>query len=398
MGHALAADTTRLQQFMTRNGYPYKLIDTETNKDAELLLLSLDLKTTETPVVFLPNQRVLRNPSNALLADELGLSESLEIEQVFDVAIVGAGPAGLAAAVYAASEGLRTIVVEGNAPGGQAATSSRIENYLGFPTGVSGQELAALAEVQAQKFGARLVISRDVTGLECVGNTCFVRVAGGQGIKARSVVVATGARYRKLDIPDYGRFERECIHYAATPVESSRCVGQEVIVVGGGNSAGQAALHLSSTANHIHLVVRAPRLSAAMSDYLLQRIILSSRITLHTDTAIESVAGVGCLQEVIFVNGTSQTRTTYKVNNIFVMIGATPNTDWLRSTLELDQSGFILTGSKLSYGASNFATSCPGVFAIGDVRSGSVKRVASAVGEGSAVISEVHRYIATLHR
>jgi thioredoxin reductase (NADPH) len=394
MGHALAGDTTRLQQFMTRNGYPYKLIDTETNKDAEVLLLSLDLKTTETPVVFLPGQRVLRNPSNALLADELGLSESLEIEQVFDVAIVGAGPAGLAAAVYAASEGLRTIVVEGIAPGGQAGTSSRIENYLGFPTGVSGQELAALAEVQAQKFGARLAISREVTGLECAGDTRLVRVAGGQGIKARSVVVATGARYRKLDISDYGRFERDCIHYAATPVESSRCVGQEVIVVGGGNSAGQAALHLSSTANHVHLVMRAPRPSATMSDYLLQRIILSAKITLHTDTAIESVAGGERLQEVILVNGTSQTRTTYKVNNIFVMIGATPNTDWLRSKLELDQSGFILTGSKLSGGASNFATSCSGVFAIGDVRSGSVKRVASAVGEGSAVISEVHSYIA----
>jgi thioredoxin reductase (NADPH) len=381
---------------MTRNGYPYKLIDTETNKDAELLLLSLDLKTTETPVVFLPDQRVLRNPSNSLLADELGLSESLEIEQVFDVAIVGAGPAGLAAAVYAASEGLRTIVVEGNAPGGQAGTSSRIENYLGFPTGVSGQELAGFAEVQAQKFGARLAISREVTGLECVGDTHLVRVAGGQGIKARSVVVATGARYRKLDIPDYGRFERECIHYAATPVESSRCVGQEVIVVGGGNSAGQAALHLSSTANHVHLVMRAPRPSTTMSDYLLQRIILSARITLHTDTAIESVAGGERSQEVILVNGTSQTRTTYKVNNIFVMIGATPNTDWLRSKLELDNIGFILTGKDTGDGASNFATSCPGVFAIGDVRSGSVKRVASAVGEGSAVISEVHRYIASL--
>jgi thioredoxin reductase (NADPH) len=350
----------------------------------------------EMPVVFLPDQRVLRNPSNALLADELGLSESLEIEQAFDVAIVGAGPAGLAAAVYAASEGLRTIVIEGNAPGGQAGTSSRIENYLGFPTGVSGQELASLAEIQAQKFGARLAISREVTGLERIGDIHLVSVTSGKVIKARSVVVATGARYRKLDIPNYGRFERECIHYAATPVESSRCVGQEVIVVGGGNSAGQAALHLSSTANHVHLVVRAARPSATMSDYLFQRIILSSRITLHTDTAIESVAGGERLQEVILANATSQTRTTYKINNVFVMIGATPNTDWLRGKLQLDNLGFICTGKNAANGASTFATSRPGVFAIGDVRSGSVKRVASAVGEGSAVISEVHRYIASL--
>ena len=396
IGQALAADTTRLQQFMTRNGYPYRLIDAQTNEDAELLLLSLDLQAVEMPVVFLPDHRVLRNPTNAALADELGLSESLELEQVFDVAIVGAGPAGLAAAVYAASEGLRTIVIEGNAPGGQAGTSSRIENYLGFPTGVSGQELASLAEVQAQKFGARLAISREVTALDRVADTHLIKVAGGPAIKARSIVVATGARYRKLDISDYERFERECIHYAATPVETSRCAGQEVVVVGGGNSAGQAALHLSSTANHVHLVVRGAQPSATMSDYLLQRIHLSSRITLHTDTTIESVTGGERLQKVNLVNLASKLQTTYKVSNIFVMIGATPNTDWLRGRLELDRMGFILTGRTFAGGALNFATNCAGVFAIGDVRSGSVKRVASAVGEGSAVISEVHRYLASL--
>jgi thioredoxin reductase (NADPH) len=245
MGQASAANTTRLQQFMTRNGYPYKLIDTETNADAELLLSSLEIAPAELPVVFLPDQRVLRNPDNAVLADELGLNETLEGEQVFDVAIVGAGPAGLAAAVYAASEGLRTIVIEGNAPGGQAGTSSRIENYLGFPTGISGQELASRAEVQAQKFGARLIISRDVAGLECRNEVHHLSLAGGEKIESRTVVVATGARYSRLNIPDQERFENESIHYAATPVESSKCAGQDVVVVGGGNSAGQAALHLS---------------------------------------------------------------------------------------------------------------------------------------------------------
>lgn len=396
MGPASSADTTRLQQFMTRNRYPYKLIDADTNRDAELLLSSLEVTPAELPVVFLPDQRVLRNPNNALLADELGLNETFKSEQVFDVAIVGAGPAGLAAAVYAASEGLRTIVIEGNAPGGQAGTSSRIENYLGFPTGIPGQELASRAEMQAQKFGARLMISREVVGLECRNELHHLSLVGGQKIKSRTVVVATGARYRKLDIPDQQRFELESIHYAATPVESSRCLGQDVMIVGGGNSAGQAALHLASCANHVHLVVRAAALSSNMSDYLLQRIMLSPRITLHMGTEIDAFFGSERLQEVVLLEGVSKRRSTYKVRNIFVMIGATPNSDWLRGKLQLDPKGFVMTGCQFGESSLNFATSCPGLFAIGDVRSGSVKRVASAVGEGSVVISEVHRYLASL--
>lgn len=394
MGHAQAADTARLRHFLTRNGYPFKLIDADGREDAQFLLESLDLLPTERPLVFLPNRRVLRNPSNALLADELGLSESLEGEEVYDLAIVGAGPAGLAAAVYAASEGLHTVLIEGNAPGGQAGTSSRIENYLGFPIGISGQELASRAEVQAQKFGARLVISRDVTEFECGEQTHRLTLSDKQAVKARTVILSTGARYRKLDIANYERFEHEGIHYAATPLESSRCVGQEVIVVGGGNSAGQAALHLSASANHVHLVVRGPDLAASMSDYLIQRILLSSRITLHKETVVESIAGRERLQEVTLLDSKSHIRTTYTISNIFVLIGAIPNTEWLQAKLVLDRNGFVVTGSAACGDGSHFGTSCPGVFAIGDARAGSVKRVAAAVGEGSIVIMEVHRYLA----
>ena len=376
--------------------YPYKLADADTDREAEFILSSLDLSPQEMPVVFLSDQRVLRNPSNSLLADELGLSEVPEDEEPYDVAIVGAGPAGLASAVYAASEGLRTLLVEGNAPGGQAGTSSRIENYLGFPTGVSGQELASLAEIQALKFGARLVISRDVIGFECREDIHHLSLMGGQGVRARTVVVATGARYRKLSNLDCQRFENGSIHYAATPVESARCVGREVIVVGGGNSAGQAALHLSGSANHVHLVVRGCDIAESMSDYLVKRIAHSSRITLHTGTEVDSISGGDRIQEVTLVKRASQSRCRYKAENIFVMIGATPNTGWLRGSLELDRHGFVVTGIEFGDHKSPYATSCPGVFAIGDARSGSVKRVASAVGEGSVVISDVHRYLAAL--
>ena len=394
LGHAPAADTIRLQQFLTRNGYPHRLIDAGTNPDAELLLQSLDYSANEMPVVFLPDHRILRNPSNTMLADVLGLSEALKQDDLFDVAIVGAGPAGLAAAVYAASEGLRTIVIEGNAPGGQAGTSSRIENYLGFPNGISGQELASSAEIQAHKFGARIVISRDVAEHECRQNIHALTLAGGQTIKARSLVVATGARYRKLAIPNYEQFENQSIHYAATTVECSRCTGQEVVVVGGGNSAGQAAMHLSKIAERVHLVIRSRHLSSTMSDYLLQRILLCGRVTLHTETQIAALLGDERLREVVLMKEDADVGTTYKVSNIFVMIGATPNTDWLSGKLELDRNGFIVTQSKFGSHGSNYATSCPGVFAIGDVRAGSVKRVASAVGEGAVVISDVHQYLA----
>ena len=393
LGDASSTDTIRLQQFMTRNGYPHRLIDAGTNPDAELLLNSLDCLANELPVLFISHDRILRNPSNTVLADELGISESLNDDECFDIAIVGAGPAGLAAAVYAASEGLHTIVVEGNAPGGQAGTSSRIENYLGFPNGVSGQELAQRAEVQAHKFGARIVISRDVAEYSCSGNLQCLRLVGGRTIKARSLVVATGARYRRLDVPDYSRFENKNIHYAATTLEASRCVGEDVLVVGGGNSAGQAALHLSKVARRVHLVIRGQRLSSTMSDYLLQRIHSCDRLTLHTESRIAAFLGEERLEKVMLVNGRNHLKTSHNISNVFVMIGAIPNTGWLSGNLELDRNGFVLTNPRHGDQLFNYATSCPGVFAVGDVRAGSVKRVASAVGEGAGVISDVHRYL-----
>jgi thioredoxin reductase (NADPH) len=395
IGYGHDADTTRTQQFLVRNGYPNKFVDAENNSNGELLLAGLNLSRSETPVVFLPDRRILQKPSNTTLADELGMTNVFQTEEVFDVAIVGAGPSGLAAAVYAASEGLRTIIIESTAPGGQAGTSSRIDNYLGFPNGVSGHELASKAEIQAQRFGAQFAISRSVVDLECCSYLQKLHLACGQVVSAYTAVIATGARYRRLQVPDYERFEPRGIHYAATSVESSRCLGQNVVVVGGGNSAGQAALHMSRSASHVHLIVRSPTLQTTMSDYLLQRLRSCSRITIHVNTEIESISGEDQLRSVTTINRLTLQKTDYRISDIFVMIGADPNTDWLRGQLALDRNGFVKTGHLLPDASSPFATSSPGVFAIGDVRAGSIKRVASAVGEGSAVISDVHRYLET---
>jgi thioredoxin reductase (NADPH) len=395
IGAGHAGDTLRLQRFLVRNGYPHRLLDTELDAEAGGFLHGFALTPDQLPVVVTPDHRILRNPTAALLADGLGLTERIDPDRVFDVAVVGAGPAGLAAAVYAASEGLDTIVIEAVAPGGQAGTSSKIENYLGFPTGISGQALAGRAQVQAQKFGARLAISRSAAGLDCSRRPYRIRLDDGQQVAASAVVVATGARYRKIDVPDYGRFEGQGIHYAATAMEAQLCAGEEVIVVGGGNSAGQAAVFLSRTVRHVHMLVRAGGLAATMSDYLVQRIDSSPRITLHTQTEITALAGDGYLRRVTWTRRDTGASETRPVGNVFVMIGAEPNTDWLRSCLDLDPKGFVVTGQDRAglALASPFATTTPGVFAVGDVRSGSVKRVASGVGEGSVVVSAVHQFL-----
>jgi thioredoxin reductase (NADPH) len=344
--------------------------------------------------VISSHDHVLRNPSTAALADDLGLTEAIDPAHVYDVAIVGAGPAGLAAAVYAASEGLDTIVVEGTAPGGQAGTSSKIENYLGFPTGISGEALAGRAQVQAQKFGARLAISRQVKGIERK-ERYRLHLDDDQHIAACAVVIATGARYRKLDVPNYARFEGQGIHYAATAMEAHLCAGEEVVVVGGGNSAGQAAVFLSRTSAHVHVLVRGKGLAATMSDYLVQRIEQSSKITVHPRTEITALEGDERLREVTWSHRDSHEHTTKIVGNVFTMIGAEPNTDWLRGCIELDGKGFVNTGRRADGMAlaSPYATGKPGLFAIGDVRSGSTKRVASSVGEGAVVIQAVHQYL-----
>jgi thioredoxin reductase (NADPH) len=309
--------------------------------------------------------------------------------------VIGAGPAGLASAVYGASEGLSTLVLEGMAPGGQAGTSSKIENYLGFPTGISGQALAGRAQAQAQKFGARLAISRMVVALDCERRPFRLTLEDDQVVAASAIVIATGARYRKLELPDYERFEGQGIHYAATAMESRLCQGEEVIVVGGGNSAGQAAVFLSREVGHVHILVRATGLAATMSDYLVRRIESSPRITLHVETEITALRGDRYLSEVAWTDRRSGVESTHRIANIFVMIGAEPNTEWLQGCIDLDDRGFVVTGlpQEGRPASSSYATSRDGIFAVGDVRSGSVKRVASGVGEGSVVVQSIHQFL-----
>ena len=395
LGPAHDAETIRLQRFLMRNNYPHRLLDTESDAETEGFLKCFELTPDQLPVVILPDRRVFRSPTTAALADALGVMEAIDPAHVYNVAIVGAGPAGLAAAVYAASEGLDTIVIESLAPGGQAGTSSRIENYLGFPTGVSGQELAGRAQIQAQKFGTKLVVSRSARGIACDETPLRLLLDDGQSVATCAVIVATGARYRKLDVPNYDRFEGAGIHYAATAMEAKLCTGEDVVVVGGGNSAGQAALFLSRATNHVHLVVRADGLAATMSDYLVQRIGQSSRITLYTHTQVTNLTGEQRLAQVTLENSETGESRTLAAANMFVMIGAEPNTEWLDGCLPLDAKGFVITGKDNAGMAldSAYATTKPGIFAVGDVRSGSVKRVASGVGEGSAVVQAVHQFL-----
>lgn len=394
VGESQDSDVVRITQFLTRNGYPLERLSAGEARNDRLLATLLP-RENNTPAVVLPHRIVLENPSNVALADRLGLTEQLDPAAVYDLAVVGAGPAGLAAAVYGASEGLDTIVLEAFAPGGQAGTSSKIENYLGFPTGISGQALAGRAQIQAQKFGARLALARDAMALDCAGSLFHIMVDEATTITARAVVVATGARYRKLDLPDYAKYEGKGIQYAATAVEAQLCAAQEVIVVGGGNAAGQAAMFLSRSAGHVHILVRGSGLSATMSDYLVRRIATSPRITLHPHTEITALHGDDHLRGVTWTQRETGATETRSIATLFVMIGADPNTEWLKGCVELDPQGFVRTGIDGARHAlpGPFSTTRPGVFAVGDVRSGSVKRVASAVGEGSVVVHAIHHFL-----
>jgi thioredoxin reductase (NADPH) len=398
IGAGHSADTLRLRRFLTRNTYPHRLIDLDSQGDSTGLLGAIDLGLRDLPAVLMSGRPALRNPSNAELSDALGLTEHSDAAIVHDVAVIGAGPAGLAAAVYAASEGLKTIVVEGLAPGGQAGTSSKIENYLGFPTGISGYALAGRAQVQAQKFGARLLISRMAVGMKRADLVYEVGLDDGTAVRARSVVIATGARYRKLAVTDYDKFEGQGIHYAATPMEAQLCEHQDVLVVGGGNSAGQAAVYLSRAVRHVHMLIRGAGLSETMSDYLIRRIEHSSTITLHPGTEIVALDGDETLRRVTWRHRQSGALESGDISNVFVMIGASPNTEWLGGCVRSDDGGFICTGPEATGDATTppLATTVAGIFAVGDVRAGSVKRVASGVGEGSVVVQAIHRYLATL--
>jgi thioredoxin reductase (NADPH) len=400
IGSSHSGDTLRIQRFLSRNGYPHRMLDTDVDPDAEGFLGCLQISEDELPVVVLPSHSFLRNPATPALADALGLTESFDADRVYDLTVVGAGPAGLASAVYGASEGLDTLVIEPLAPGGQAGTSSKIENYLGFPTGISGQALAGRAQVQAQKFGARLAISRRVASIECDRKPFCVQLEDGQRISTRSIVIATGASYRKLDVENFDKFEGQGIHYAATWIEGNLCSNEEVIVVGGGNSAGQAAVFLAQYAQHVHMLVRGEGLAATMSDYLIQRIEASPKITLHSHTEVTGLAGDRFLEEVSWTNRETGESKTKGISNVFVMIGAVPNTDWLGGCVPLDRGGFVVTGRDGEGMAlpSPYATERAGIFAVGDVRSGSTKRVASGVGEGSVVVSAIHAYLADLEK
>ncbi len=393
IGSAHDGDTLHIQRFLTRNGYPHRMVDADA--DAEGFLYEQKLSPEDIPALVLPDRPPLMKPTIAELADVLGMTELVDPDRTYDLTVVGAGPAGLAAAVYGASEGLDTIVVEALAPGGQAGTSSKIENYLGFPTGISGQALAGRAQIQAQKFGARLAVSRNAAAIRCEQRPYSVELEDGQRIATRAIVIATGATYRTLNVPDYDKFEGRGIHYAATWIESNLCSNEEVVVVGGGNSAGQAAMFLSQQAAHVHMLVRGEGLAATMSDYLVQRIKASDRITLHPHTEITALEGDRLLERVTWTNGKTGESETRPVSNLFVMIGAVPNTAWLQGCVPLDRGGFIVTGRDEAGMAlsSPYATQLPGIFAVGDVRAQSTKRVASAVGEGSVVVQAVHAFL-----
>jgi thioredoxin reductase (NADPH) len=405
VGSTNSASTLRIKEFLMRNGHPYSYIDLERDPDVQKLLDSFQVSASEIPVLICRGQAVLRNPSNQQIANCLGFNESVDQTKVRDLVVIGAGPSGLAAAVYGASEGLDVLLLETSSPGGQAGSSSRIENYLGFPTGISGQKLAARAYIQAQKFGAEILTAR-ATRLICDLKPYVIEVESGVRISARTVVIATGAQYRKLPLENLSRFEGAGVYYGATFVEAQLCGREEeVIVVGGGNSAGQAAVFLAQTTKRVHMLIRSSGLAESMSRYLIRRIEESPNIVLRTHTEIVALEGGDHLESVRWQNNETGETEEHKIRHVFVMTGAAPNTGWLDGCVAVDSKGFIMTGPDLSQENLNAAhwplarqphlleTSLPGVFAVGDARGGSIKRVASAVGEGSTAISLVHKVL-----
>ena len=410
MGSRHSAQTLQLREFLSRNGHPYTYVDLDTDQTSQELLDRFHVKASEVPIVICHGRHVLRSPSIQELANCLGFNSTIDNTQVRDVIIVGGGPAGLAAAVYAASEGLEVLVIETNAPGGQAGSSSKIENYLGFPTGVSGQELAARAATQAQKFGARMMIARSVVRLECGRRPYEVMLDSGESLPARAIVIATGAQYNKPRLANLEKFEGEGIYYGATYIESQLCEGDEVVVVGGGNSAGQAAVFLSQTASKVYMLVRSGELASSMSRYLIQRLTENPRIDLQLGAEIIALDGDDRLERVTWNNRITGETSVHDIQHVFLMTGASPRTEWLRGCVAMDSKGFIVTGRDLDAqevagdeprwvlkrAPQMLETNLPGVFAVGDVRAGNVKRVASAVGEGAISIHMVHRALAEL--
>jgi thioredoxin reductase (NADPH) len=405
LGSRHSADSLRLREFLTRNGQPFHDVEIETDPDTAALFERFHLTAADMPVVVCRAAQMFRNPSNHDLAECLGLNPQVDDSRIYDLLIVGAGPAGLAAAVYGASEGLNVRMVETTAPGGQAGTSSKIENYLGFPTGISGRALAGRALSQAQKFGAALSVAADAVDLSCKQRPYSIQLADGKVLRGRSVLIASGAQYRTLAVENLSRFLGTGVYYAATALELKLCQGEEIAIIGGGNSAGQAAVYLARGCRQVHLLVRGKGLAESMSNYLIRRIQETGNIQLHAQTQITHVEGSDRLERMGWVCSADGKRGEHAIGHMFVMTGAAPNTPWLKGCVALDEDGFVKTGPDLDAQALSAArwpleraphsmeTSLPGVFAAGDVRSQSVKRVASAVGEGSICVQFVHRVL-----
>jgi thioredoxin reductase (NADPH) len=406
IGSSHLLDTLRIKEFLTRNYQPYSYIDLERDADVQEMLDRFSLSIDDLPVLICRGTAVLRNPTNEEITSCLGFNEGIDQAHVRDLIIVGAGPAGLAAAVYGASEGLDVLVLESSGPGGQAGASSKIENYLGFPTGISGHELAGRAYAQAQKFGAQMLIAKDAKGLACDRRPYAVLIGDGQHVPARTVVIASGAQYRRLQLENLSRFEGAGVYYGATHLEAQLCGGEAVIVVGGGNSAGQAAVFLAQTTSRVHMLVRSDGLAKTMSRYLIRRIEETPNIELHTNTEVVALEGDDHVERVTWRNNQTGQTESLNIAHLFSMTGAVPNSAWLGGCVACDEAGFIRTGldlttedlAKAKWPLSRLPylleTSLPGVFAVGDIRGGNLKRVASAVGEGSIAVSFVHQVLA----
>jgi thioredoxin reductase (NADPH) len=405
LGSRYSANTLALREFLTRDNHPFAYLDLDVDHAAQGLLDRFGVCADDIPVVICNNEQVLRNPSPHELAETLGLNANIDELQIRDLVVVGGGPAGLAAAVYAASEGLDVLVIERAAPGGQAASSSKIENYLGFPTGLSGHELAASAIAQSEKFGARIMVARTVVQLKCDERPYRVTLDDGQEIRARAIVLATGAQYNRPSLENLDHFAGRGIYYNATFMEAQLCSNEPVIVIGGGNSAGQAAVFLAQNTIGVQMLVRSSSLADTMSRYLIQRIEENALIQVHYSSELVSLSGDGHLEEVSWIDKALQKVTNQATRHVFVMAGASPKTAWLSGCIALDAKGFVLTGRDLETQSSSrswplsrqpymLETSLPGVFAVGDARAGNVKRVASAVGEGSIVVHMVHQALA----
>ncbi len=406
IGSRHSAGTLRVQQFLSRNAFPFVNLDVDTDPSVQALLDRFHVTVEDIPIVICRGETMAKNPSNEELADCLGMNPQIDCKTIRDVIVIGAGPAGLAAAVYAASEGLNVLVLETNAPGGQAGSSSRIENYLGFPTGISGQALAGRALVQAQKFGAEVAIANSAIRLRCEPKPFEIALSGDHLVRGRAIIVASGVEYRKLALSNIDSFLGVGIYYAATYIEAQLCKDEDIVIVGGGNSAGQAAVFLASNCKHVHLLVRSNGLADSMSRYLIRRIDDTPNITLRTCTEITALQGDSRLEQVTWHCTLDNRTETSPIRHVFLMTGAVPNTRWLEGCLGLDEKGFVRTGTDLhaeEIAAGEwplarqpymFETTVPRIFAVGDVRCGSVKRVAAAVGEGSACIQLVHRVLA----